>query len=125
MSRIKGRLWPVSLPFTGTIINALTKEPLIRDGFVCLSAPGDFQFKDIDGNATEDPTKVDSMEYMCPRTGKYCGSLPVGYRIKPPRRLGASWEWDGNFEKPTLGPSINCVGGCKWHGWLSVGEFHE
>ena len=33
---------------------------------------------------------------------------------------GASWTWNGNREKPTLSPSINCHG-C-WHGFITDGE---
>ena len=39
---------------------------------------------------------------------------------------GASWEWCGNREAPTLTPSINAqrpVGG--WHGWLTGGELRQ
>ena len=32
---------------------------------------------------------------------------------------GASWEWDGNREKPTITPSINCAN-C-WHGFIRNG----
>lgn len=35
---------------------------------------------------------------------------------------GASWEWNGNEQSPTLTPSINCVGGCGWHGFVTNGE---
>ena len=39
------------------------------------------------------------------------------------------WKWDGNVERPTLTPSINCVaekggkptGGCGWHGHITNG----
>lgn len=40
------------------------------------------------------------------------------------------WGWNGNEDKPTLTPSINCIsekdgkptGGCGWHGWMQGGE---
>jgi hypothetical protein len=41
----------------------------------------------------------------------------------PPNSCGASWEWDGNREKPTLSPSIHCVG--VWHGYLRAGRFES
>ena len=25
------------------------------------------------------------------------------------------WQWDGNVERPTISPSINCHGGCGRH----------
>src|SRR5688500_12069211 len=30
-----------------------------------------------------------------------------------------SWEWDGNWDAPTLSPSVHHVG--HWHGWLRNG----
>lgn len=32
------------------------------------------------------------------------------------------WAWDGNVEAPTLTPSVNCLGGCGWHGHVTNGE---
>lgn len=39
------------------------------------------------------------------------------------------WGWDGDLERPTITPSINCVaekdgkpsGGCGWHGFITAG----
>ena len=40
-----------------------------------------------------------------------------------------SWLWDGNEERPTLGPSIDCIDGntgeSLWHGYLENGHFRE
>jgi Family of unknown function (DUF6527) len=36
---------------------------------------------------------------------------------------GKSWGWDGNEDKPTLTPSIHCVG--HWHGWVRAGILVE
>ena len=45
--------------------------------------------------------------------------------IRPEVQLnGASWEWDGDLEKPTLSPSINAGKG-GWHGWLRAGEMTD
>lgn len=41
----------------------------------------------------------------------------------PPNDVGASWSWDGNREKPTLTPSIHCIG--VWHGFLRAGRFES
>lgn len=38
-----------------------------------------------------------------------------------PGATGATWEWDGNAEQPTLTPSVHHVG-C-WHGWLTAGQW--
>lgn len=34
---------------------------------------------------------------------------------------GAMWHWDGNVERPTVSPSINCHGGCNRHFTLVSG----
>ena len=34
------------------------------------------------------------------------------------------WGWDGNLERPTLNPSINCAGGCGWHGSIAAGTIN-
>jgi len=51
--------------------------------------------------------------YECPR-GNTCG-VPV-------EGPGQHWQFDGNRDTPTLTPSINCVGGCLWHGWIRNGK---
>lgn len=123
MSEVPGRHWPADLPFGGGI----TKDgaPYVRDGFVCDARPGDFAFKDFDAKGITDPDKVDSLEFRCPRTGKYCGSILVGHKVKPVFGNAPTWKWDGNFEAPTLTPSINCVSGCGWHGYLTAGVWKD
>ncbi len=32
----------------------------------------------------------------------------------------AQWDWDGDRERPTFAPSINCTG-C-WHGYIRGGR---
>lgn len=56
------------------------------------------------------------MLLKCPGCGR-----ASGMDFKP--RPSPSWKWNGNRENPTLTPSINCVGCCQWHGWLSQGVF--
>jgi hypothetical protein len=40
---------------------------------------------------------------------------------QPPKK---TWEWDGNRERPTFSPSIDCkLGGVPcWHGWIRDGK---
>ncbi len=33
------------------------------------------------------------------------------------------WQWDGDWEAPTLSPSIQRHGACNWHGHLRAGKF--
>lgn len=90
-----------------------------------IAEPGAFQFQNFDGSGVDDPAAIPADDliwfaYCCPRTGKPCSSILIGLD-KPTDR--PSWQWDGNVYAPTLTPSINCVGGCKWHGFLTKGEF--
>lgn len=67
--------------------------------------------------------------FVCPN-GKRCGVLlgpsPVT-RTHPD--AACIWGWDGNIERPTLTPSINCIAekdgkptsGCGWHGFITNG----
>lgn len=44
--------------------------------------------------------------------------------LRPQRNgVGASWEWDGNREAPTISPSVNCENVCGWHGWIRNGQW--
>lgn len=128
MADVKGRRWPSGYPFTTGIVDGATNETLVRDGFVFESRHGDFKFKDAQGQGTDDPAKVDRLEFNCPHPGRpveYCGSIKIGH-LKKPEGPGATWLWDGNFEKPTLTPSVNCQGcECKWHGWLQGGVWRS
>lgn len=52
------------------------------------------------------------------------GIISVPLRPVPqagrPINGGHGWQWDGDQEKPTLTPSINCVD--LWHGWVRAGR---
>jgi hypothetical protein len=94
---------------------------------------GDFQFHDLGYEPVDDPIAaierdratggrgIARLAYNCPRTGKPCGEIAIGHPDKPART--PSWRFDGNVEAPTLTPSINCTGGCGWHGFLTAGVF--
>ena len=54
------------------------------------------------------------MHFVCPCG---CGSV-LGVEFPP-------WTWNGDRERPTVTPSIQHMNGCKWHGFLTDGEFRE
>lgn len=57
------------------------------------------------------------MSFPCP--GK-SGVARCMVPLSPQRNgNGATWQWNGDREKPTLTPSINCHG-C-WHGFITDG----
>lgn len=39
----------------------------------------------------------------------------------------AGWTWNGDYDRPTLRPSIAALdaSGAQWHGWLTEGELHD
>lgn len=76
-------------------------------------APGTCElFPSVDGQSM-------SLRYICPCG---CGRM----RIVPAQtgeKVERRWLWNGNKNKPTLTPSINCLDGCKWHGFITDGVF--
>ena len=63
-----------------------------------------------------DPPKW--MRFKCP---KGQGECVIALRPLQKNGVGASWEWDGNRESPTIRPSINCEKVCGWHGHIIAG----
>lgn len=67
-----------------------------------------------------------AFSFQCPRYNRRCGDLIIAGRTELRRdgqnRNGgvAQWDWDGNRDRPTFSPSINC-GGC-WHGYIVKGR---
>lgn len=59
-----------------------------------------------------------SIIFMCPSG---CGQI----RTVPlfPYDGHPHWNWDGNVDSPTLTPSIQVVLECRWHGFLTKGEW--
>lgn len=60
---------------------------------------------------------INHLNFICP-----CGCQDV-ITIPVNQAEGSSWKWDGNLELPTLTPSILRKSGCRWHGFLTKGEF--
>lgn len=59
---------------------------------------------------------VEGLNFQCPCG---CGSV-LGVSFGPGR-----WSWNGSRERPTVTPSILHMDGCRWHGYLTDGEFRE
>jgi uncharacterized protein DUF6527 len=61
--------------------------------------------------------------FTCPRastTDRVICGVPIKPLAHPPFNTG--WVFDGNEAAPTLTPSVNCTGGCKWHGFVRAGK---
>jgi hypothetical protein len=63
------------------------------------------------------------LEFKCQRSTPLATRTHCRIPLMPHQKLanGASWVWDGNRERPTITPSINCHE-C-WHGFIRNGEF--
>lgn len=59
------------------------------------------------------------MMLSCPGCGRVSG-MSVG---NPKPVKSPSWLLMGDPNTPTLAPSINCVGCCGWHGYLTDGVY--
>lgn len=89
-------------------MNHRTPVPARRNEAVGLYdlAPGEFQMSA--GNT--------GLIYGCP-----CGCASPGVLPFPGSGYATTWAWDGEFDRPTVTPSIRRLDGCKWHGHLIHG----
>ncbi len=62
--------------------------------------------------------KIVEIRFVCP-----CGCGAVYSVITDKEFHKCAWNFDGNFTNPTLTPSIQIIGNCKWHGHITKGEF--
>lgn len=65
--------------------------------------------------------------FGCP-CGDNCGGASFAHNNYIAVTRGKSkdphqWSWDGDWDTPTLTPSIQRRGGCSWHGYLRKGVF--
>lgn len=67
---------------------------------------------------SSDPAHI-KLRYVCPCG---CGRLRIVH-AKTGEKVQGCWAWNGDRNKPTLTPSINCLQGCKWHGFITDGVF--
>lgn len=62
-----------------------------------------------------------ALQFICPCGchSLHCVSTHKGEKVE------RAWLWNGNVEKPTLTPSIQCTTPCRWHGFLTDGVFKQ
>lgn len=77
-----------------------------------------------------EPGKEQTFSFACPlHKGRRCESLVIAGRTDlkrdPQGQNGgiAQWDWDGNRERPTFGPSVSHKG-C-WHGYIRGGRCYN
>lgn len=59
------------------------------------------------------------LHFVCPCG---CGKTHA-VTVNKGKKVEHAWEWNGDLEKPTLTPSIQCLSACRWHGYLTNGVF--
>ena len=89
-----------------------------------------FVFLRMDYTPCPEGEKPARFGFECPRAGgpRMCEGLVlrhgphVAEGIAQP--INRTWEWNGDRERPTFRPSINCMHGDKtcWHGFITNGE---
>lgn len=90
----------------------IVKATLVDDIDLAKDVPGAIEYRKPyagDGYA--------GIGFICPCGCRREGWLPFRPAASP------SWEWDGNHAAPTLKPSVLQVGGCRWHGYLTAGQW--
>lgn len=73
------------------------------------------------------PAQVCRFAFRCRQGADWCSVLLRNRGQNVPNKM---WDWDGNLDRPTLTPSINCTtprddGQPCWHGWLKQGTFMQ
>jgi hypothetical protein len=74
--------------------------------------PGAYLFMD-DGN---------TLVVSCPCGGGEIIGLPIRLAADPEKKRPC-WVWNGNVDAPTITPSVRRLDACKWHGFLTSGEW--
>jgi hypothetical protein len=83
------------------------------------------QFETLDYEGAS-PGAEQRFGFRCPLRGHRCEGLVIAGRTPlkrdPQGQNGgiAQWDWNGDRERPTFSPSINCQG-C-WHGYIENGR---
>ncbi|WP_295205873.1 DUF6527 family protein [uncultured Brevundimonas sp.] len=88
---------------------------LIVDDLDHVLEPGAVEIREV---LISDSEKSVGLAFICP-----CGCGREGYLPTDVTTQGPRWDWNGDRERPTVRPSVQFVGGCKWHGFLTNGEW--
>lgn len=92
------------------------------------SEDGRFEYLDMGYQlvpAGSPPQAVCRFRFRCRQASGTCDVLMRGRGHDVPNK---TWVWDGNVDRPTLSPSINCTtptddGTPCWHGFIEKGVF--
>jgi hypothetical protein len=78
----------------------------------------------------EYPAATAHLLFVCPNNRRCAVLLGPASVNRPAEGQLCIWGWNGDRERPTVTPSINCIaekdgkptGGCGWHGFITNGE---
>lgn len=87
------------------------------------SADGRFEYRDNDDRPVPpgtQPDQVHRVAFRCRGGDRWC-SINLRGRGHDIQKM--SWQWDGNVDRPTLEPSINCNSDKCWHGFITAGVY--
>lgn len=116
-------------------LRLLPHQPPHAETIPPAKEPGQFHFATADYKPSHplSPGEEGRLDFACPRGHGRCGAIIIGNGHKPDG--GKTWKWNGDADRPSLEPSINCrshdpetgekFAGCGWHGHLTNGEFTD
>lgn len=95
------------------------------------SADGRFEYLDLGDEPVPEgtaPQDVHRFAFVCRRSKPAAaGDKPTFCSLNLRGRghdvENKSWTWDGNIDRPTLAPSINCQNDQCWHGYIENGVY--
>jgi len=101
---------------------SFTDAPVFKHHLMTMGEDGAHYRKDLPPGTARwsDFDSGTQLAFVCPCGCGVANQLPVHTG-----ESGYGWKWDGNREKPTLMPSIAMTTKCKWHGFLTAGEFRS
>lgn len=75
------------------------------------------------------PAATAHLLFVCPNGHRCAVLIGPQFAGRPTPDALCVWGWNGDRDKPTLTPSINCItekdgeptGGCGWHGFITDG----
>lgn len=103
-----------------------------------MSGPVKVEFLTIESGPCPDGEKPQRFTFPCIRLPEVSGSVNrcgmllianAGHSIKRDGQGNnggrPQWDWNGDREKPTFAPSINCGKHCGWHGFIEKGQWRD
>jgi hypothetical protein len=87
------------------------------------SADGRFEYRDQEDRPVAPGTRPEGVHRIAYRCRSGNAGCSVNLRDRGHDVPQRSWQWDGDVDRPTLAPSINCRDGRCWHGFIEAGVY--